>query len=479
MAKQTALPDGFLWGGAAAAHQMEGAWQEGGKGVSIADVMTAGRNGVEREITAGVLPGRNYPNHDAIDFYHRYPEDVALFAEMGFKCFRTSIAWTRIFPTGEETEPNEEGLVFYDRLFDELLHKGIQPVVTLSHFEMPYHLAEKYGGWRDRRLIGLFVRFAEVVMRRYRGKVRYWMTFNEINNQSSIHRPFEVWTNSGILYRDGENILQTLHQAVLYEMVASAKVVALGHQIDPKNRIGCMLAMIPFYPYTCSPADALAAQTAMQHRLFHYGDIHVFGTYPAYTASFLRQNDIVLDFTDEDRRILAEGRVDFIGFSYYMSDTISSREVPSSTRVAPRIWKAKNPYLQANDWGWQIDPEGLRYSLRLLYERYKLPLFIVENGVGSYDQVEPDGIHDQAHIDYLKAHIEQMKLAVLEDEIPVIGYTPWGCIDLVSAGTGEMEKRYGFIYVDKDNQGNGTLARQRKDSFYWYQKVIASNGDQL
>lgn len=479
MAKLTTLPDEFLWGGAVAAHQLEGAWQEGGKGVSIADVMTAGRNGVEREITAGVLPGRNYPNHDAIDFYHRFPEDVALFAEMGFKCFRTSIAWTRIFPTGEENEPNEEGLAFYDRLFDELLNKGIQPVITLSHFEMPYHLAEKYGGWRNRRLIDLFVRFAEVVMRRYRGKVRYWMTFNEINNQASIHRPFEVWTNSGILYRDGENILQTLHQAVLYEMVASAKVVALGHQIDPENQIGCMLAMIPFYPHTCSPADALATQTAMQHRLFHYGDIHAFGTYPAYTASFLRQNDIVLDFTEEDRKILKEGCVDFIGFSYYMSDTISSKEVPNSTKVAPGIWKAKNPYLQANDWGWQIDPEGLRYSLRLLYEHYKLPLFIVENGVGSYDQVEPDGIHDQAHIDYLKAHIEQMKLAVLEDEIPVIGYTPWGCIDLVSAGTGEMEKRYGFIYVDKDNQGNGTLARQRKDSFYWYQKVIASNGNQL
>lgn len=476
--KQT-MPADFLWGGAVAAHQIEGAWDVDGKGISIADVMTAGANGVARRITQGVCPGENYPSHEAIDFYHHYKEDIRLFKEMGFKCFRTSIAWTRIYPTGMETQPNEAGLAFYDDLFDTLLENGIQPVVTLSHFEMPYALVEKYGGWRSRELIGLFVRFAETVMRRYCGKVRYWMTFNEINNQSNIHDPREVWTNSGIRYREGEKIEQTLHQAVLYEMIASAEVVRLGHEIDPQNKIGCMLAMIPYYPHTCSPADQLATQTAMQHRLFHYGDLHAFGEFPVYTEQFLRENDMTLDFTQQDKETLKNGCVDFIGFSYYMSDTISAVEVPGAKKVGEGIYKVPNPYLKANPWGWQIDPEGLRYSLRLLYDRYHLPLFIVENGVGCYDKVEPDGIHDQGHIEYLRAHIEQMKKAICEDGIPVMGYTPWGCIDLVSAGTGEMEKRYGFIYVDKDNAGNGTLERRRKDSFAWYQKVVASNGNQL
>ena len=473
------LPDDFLWGGAVAAHQIEGAWDADGKGVSIADVMTAGANGVARRITQGICPGENYPSHEAIDFYHHYKEDIQLFKELGFKCFRTSIAWTRIYPTGMESEPNEAGLQFYDDLFDTLLANGIQPVVTLSHFEMPYALVEKYGGWRSRELIPLFVKFAETVMRRYRGKVRYWMTFNEVNNQSNIHDPREGWTNSGILYQPGENVEQTLHRAVLYEMVASAEVVRLGHEIDPQNKIGCMLAMIPYYPHTCSPADQLATMTAMQHRLFHYGDLHAFGEFPAYTAQFLEENGIMPDITDADRATLKQGCVDFIGFSYYMSDTISAVDLPGAKKVGEGIYKVPNPNLKANPWGWQIDPEGLRYSLRLLYDRYHLPLFIVENGVGCYDKVEPDGIHDTGHIEYLRAHIEQMKKAVCEDGIPVMGYTPWGCIDLVSAGTGEMEKRYGFIYVDKDNAGRGTLARRRKDSFAWYQKVIASNGDQL
>ncbi len=473
------LPKDFLWGGAVAAHQLEGGYDKGGKGVSIADVMTAGANGVDRRITDGVIPGENYPNHEAIDFYSRYPEDIKLFAEMGFRCFRTSIAWTRIFPNGDDAEPNEAGLLFYDRLFDELKKYDIEPVITLSHFEMPYHLVKAYGGWRSRRLIDFFVRYAETVMTRYKDKVKYWMTFNEVNNQGTNYVPWTGWTNSGILYQKEEDVQTVLQQAVHYEMVASAKVVKLGHAINPDFKIGCMLAMVPFYPRTCSPEDMLASQVAMEHRLFYYGDLHVFGEYPAYMKAFQKNHGITLDITAEDLKCLKEGCVDYIGLSYYMSNTVSRKEVENSQKVAEGFYTAKNPYVTASDWGWQVDPKGLRYSLNLLHQRYHLPLFIVENGFGAYDKVEADGIHDPYRVDYLRQHIIEMKKAVAEDGIPVMGYTPWGCIDLVSAGTGEMEKRYGFIYVDKDNNGKGTLDRRKKDSFDWYKKVIESNGEAL
>ena len=473
------IPHDFLWGGAVAAHQLEGGYDKGGKGISIADVMTAGANGRDREITRGILPDRYYPNHEAIDFYTRYREDIRLFAEMGFKCFRTSIAWTRIFPNGDESEPNEEGLKFYDSLFDELLKYNIEPVITLSHFEMPYHLVEKYGGWRDRRLIGFFVRFATTVMERYKDKVKYWMTFNEINNQSSVQNAWGGWTNSGILYREDEDVQTVLQQAVHYEMVASAMAVKAGHEINPDFQIGCMLAMVPFYARTCSPQDEIAAQIAMEHRLYYYGDLHVFGEYPAYMNAFREERGMKLDITEEDLEYLRQGCVDYIGISYYMSSTISSVETEDSTKVADGFYVARNPYVQKSDWGWQIDPQGLRYSLNLLYQRYHKPVFIVENGFGAYDRLENGEVHDTYRIDYLRRHIVEMKKAMFSDGVPVMGYTPWGCIDLVSAGSGEMEKRYGFIYVDKDNQGRGTLERRKKDSFAWYKKVIESNGEIL
>lgn len=477
MKKQT-LSDNFLWGGAVAAHQLEGGYDKGGKGLSIADVMTAGAHNVEREITDGIIEGKNYPNHEAIEFYTHYKEDIKLFAEMGFKCFRTSIAWTRIFPNGDELEPNEEGLKFYDDLFDELRKYNIEPVVTLSHFEMPYMLVKNYGGFRNRKLIDFFVRFAEVVMKRYKDKVTYWMTFNEINNQGSADK-WSSWTNSGIIYREDEDLQTVLQQAVHYEMVASAKVVKLGHEINPDFKIGCMLAAVPYYPHTCSPDDMLAAQVAMEHRLYYYGDIHVFGKYPAYMTAFQNTRGMKLDITEEDLEVLKEGCVDYIGLSYYMSNTISSVETEGSRKVADNIYVAKNPYVKASDWGWQIDPKGLRYTLNLLHQRYHVPLFIVENGFGAYDKVEEDGIHDPYRVEYLKVHIEEMKKAIKDDGVDVMGYTPWGCIDLVSAGTGEMEKRYGFIYVDKNNKGEGTLERRKKDSFDWFKTVIETNGEVL
>lgn len=469
------MREGFLWGGAVAAHQLEGAYREGGKGISVADVMSAGANGVERQITDGVLEGVNYPNHEAIDFYHHYKEDIALFAEMGFKCFRTSIGWTRIFPNGDEEEPNEEGLKFYDDLFDECLKYNIEPVVTLSHFEMPYGLVKKYGGWRSRKLINFFVRFAEVCFKRYGKKVKYWMTFNEINNQAEYRSKFAMFTNSGIVVSENENAELLMYQAAHYELVASAKAVKLAHEINPDLLVGCMIAFNPIYPYSCNPKDVMKGYKAMDME-FYYADVHCRGAYPKYMDFYFNQKHYDLDRTEEDYQALKEGTVDYIGFSYYMSHAIKDDEYENYEFHHDFV---KNPYVEASEWGWQIDPEGLRYSLNWMYDRYQKPMFIVENGFGARDEIVDGEIHDDYRIDYLRKHIQAMKAAVELDGVDLMGYTPWGCIDLVSAGTGEMEKRYGFIYVDKDNKGNGTLKRMKKESFTWYHKVIKSNGEIL
>ncbi|MEX0381117.1 6-phospho-beta-glucosidase [Leuconostoc sp. MS02] len=469
----------FLWGGAVAAHQLEGGWQEGGKGVSVADVMTVGKPGQERAITDGVLPDVYYPNHEAIDFYHHYKEDIALLKEMGFKSFRTSIAWTRIYPTGEENEPNEAGLQFYDDLFDELLKNDIEPVITLSHFELPYNLVTKYGGFRNRKLIDLFVKFAITCFKRYQNKVTYWMTFNEINNQANYDSDFLVFTNSGLRFKPGENREEGMYQAAHNELVASARVVKLGHDINPDFQIGCMIAMGPVYPATMNPDDVLAAQKAMEKNYF-FADVHVNGEYPAFLTKYWARKGFDIDVTAQDLVDLKAGTVDYIGLSYYMSHAVKKNSETAFDDMTPQNSQVRNTYLEASDWGWQIDPKGLRYALNWFTDKYHLPLFIVENGFGAYDKVTADGaIHDQYRIDYLREHIRQMILAVVEDGVDLIGYTPWGCIDLVSAGTGEMDKRYGFIYVDKNNKNEGTLARRKKDSFYWFKAVIASNGENL
>lgn len=473
------FPEGFLWGGAVAAHQLEGGWQAGGKGVSVADVMTAGAHGVPREITKGVLPGKNYPNHEAIDFYSHYKEDVKLFAEMGFKCFRTSIAWTRIFPNGDDANPNEAGLKFYDNLFDECLKYGIEPVITLAHFEMPYHLVEAYGGFANRKCIDFFVKFAVTCFKRYKDKVKYWMTFNEIDNQSSFNNDFLMCTNSGLLLDNDLDNEAQMFQAAHYELVASALAVKEGKKINPDFKIGTMINYTPVYPATSKPEDVLLAQRVDQRRNW-FSDVQAWGYYPAGIEAYITKKGFRPDITAEDRIVLSEGTVDYIGFSYYQSMSVSSQKVSADQLTDPHEAQVKNPNLKASDWGWPIDPVGLRYSLNLLTDRYHLPLFIVENGLGAVDEVQADGsIHDPYRIDYLRAHIQEVKKAVLEDGVDLMGYTPWGCIDLVSAGTGQMSKRYGFIYVDKDDEGNGTLARSRKDSFYWYQKVIKTNGADL
>ena len=473
------FPKNFLWGGAVAAHQLEGGWQEGGKGVSVADVMTAGRHGVARQITDGVKPGLNYPNHEGIDFYHHYKEDLALFGEMGFKCFRTSIAWTRIFPKGDENEPNEAGLQFYDDLFDEMHKNGMEPVVTLSHFELPYHLVTEYGAWRNRKMIDFFVRFAQTVFERYKNKVKYWMTFNEINNQSELDVPFTAFTNSGILYEPGEDKLAVLYQVAHHQFVASALAVQKGHEINPECKIGAMLSFQPVYPFSCDPKDQLK-QIEEMHKRYFFGDVQCRGHYPAYALKEWENKGYKIAMEEEDLSIIAKGKVDYLAFSYYMSYAVSADESKMISVGGGFATAVENPYLEQSEWGWQIDPVGLRYALSTLSERYELPLMVVENGIGLNEKKGSDGvICDDERISYFAAHIEQMKKAIDIDGVDLWGYCPWGPIDLVSAGTGEMEKRYGFIYVDKDNEGKGTLAREKKKSFAWYKQVIGSNGETL
>lgn len=476
------FPKNFLWGGALAAHQFEGGVLETSKGLSVADVMTAGAHGVPRVITDGVLEGNYYPNHVGIDFYHRYKEDIAMFADLGFKCFRTSIAWSRIFPNGDETEPNEEGLQFYDNVFDELLKYGIEPVITLSHFEMPYHIAKEYGGFMNRQTVDFFVKFSEVVFRRYKDKVKYWMTFNEINNQMNYHNDIFGWTNSGAHFGDYENPEEAMYICGHHTLLASALAVKVGKEINPNFLIGNMIAMVPIYPFSCRPEDVLLASQAMHDRWF-FCDVQVRGHYPAYALKMFERKGFNIQITEEDKAILANGKVDYIGFSYYMTNVVDSQKEMadlSKTIEASNPYNVKNPFIKESDWGWAIDPIGLRYALNQFYERYELPLFIVENGFGAIDVKEEDGsVHDQYRIDYLKSHIQEMEKAINEDGVELMGYTPWGCIDCVSFTTGEMKKRYGFIYVDRNNDGSGTLERSKKDSYDWYKQVTASNGEIL
>ena len=475
------LSKDFLWGGATAANQFEGGWNVDGKGASTSDMQTAGTHTIPRKITKETIDGLNYPSHDAIDFYHRYKEDIKLFAEMGFKVFRMSIAWTRIFPNGDDKEPNEAGLKFYDDVFDELKKYNIEPLVTISHYEMPFNLTKKYNGWASRNLIDFFVNYCSVIFNRYKDKVKYWLTFNEINCGTM---PMGGYLGLGILNEGTEDFLhqndnkQIRFQALHHQFVASAKAVKLGHSINKDFKIGCMIAHMTTYPYTCNPDDILLAQKKNQLANDLCGDVQVRGEYPFFAKRYFEENNIVLDITEEDKKILKEGTVDYYTFSYYMSncESASGDEDKTSGNLLGGI---KNPYLEASDWGWQIDPKGLRYTLNELYGRYNIPLMVVENGLGAFDKVEEDGsINDDYRIEYLKDHIIQMKEAV-KDGVDLIGYTPWGCIDLVSASTGEMEKRYGFIYVDKDNAGEGTLDRKKKKSFEWYKNVIKTNGEEL
>lgn len=472
----------FLWGGATAANQCEGGWNEDGKGDSISDHMRGGSLNTPRIFDPEILADEYYPSHEAIDFYHHYEEDLALFGEMGFKVYRMSIAWSRIFPNGDDEVPNEAGLAFYDKVFDTCKKYGMEPLVTLSHFEIPYNLVKKYQGFSDSRVIDMFVHYTTTVMERYKDKVKYWLTFNEVNFASL---PFGALNVLGIRYDDAlttENPqyddMQLRFQALHHVFLASAKTVIEGKKINPNFKIGCMLAHMTFYPLTPDPEDVRLVQVFDNHLNNFCGDVQVKGVYPYFMKQYFKENDIHLNITAEDEKTLLDGKVDFYSFSYYSTNCISS-ESGKELSAGNLMGGVKNPYLQASEWGWQIDPTGLRYTLNKLYDRYGVPLMIVENGLGAVDTIEPDGsINDEYRIDYLRAHVIAMEESI-KDGVDLMGYTMWGPIDLVSAGTGEMKKRYGFIYVNKNNDGTGDLKRSKKKSFDWYKKVIASNGEDL
>lgn len=470
------FPEGFLWGGALAANQAEGAHLEGGKGLTTVDMIPHGPNrmavklGQEKRFSP--RDDEFYPSHGAIDFYHRYKDDIALMAEMGFTVFRTSIAWSRIYPRGDEREPNAEGIAFYRALFEECKKHGIEPLVTLCHFDVPMHLVTEYGSWRNRQMVTFFTRYARTCFEAFDGLVKYWLTFNEIN--ILLHSPF---SGAGLVFEEGEHQEQVKYQAAHHELIASALATRIAHEVNPANQVGCMLAGGNFYPYSCKPADVWAALQKDRENLL-FIDVQARGAYPAYAARVFRDKGVVLVKEPGDDEIL-QHTVDFVSFSYYASRCASADMNQGNTSEANVVKSLKNPYIEVSEWGWGIDPLGLRITINALHDRYQKPLFLVENGLGAVDEVNEQGeIEDDYRIAYLREHIQAMGDAI-EDGIPLMGYTSWGCIDLVSASTGEMSKRYGFVHVDRDDAGRGTLARRRKKSFWWYRKVIASHGEDL
>ena len=465
------FPENFLWGGAVAANQCEGAYKEDGKGLSIQDVMPQGIKGPRTE-----QPTEENLKLIGIDFYHRYKEDIKLFAEMGFKVFRLSIAWSRIFTKGDETEPNEAGLTFYDKVFDECHKYGIEPLVTLSHYETPLYLAEHYDGWINPKMIEFYLNYVKVVFERYKSKVKYWLTFNEIN--SILNSPF---MSGGIATPKEELTESQLYQAIHHEMVASAAAVKLGHEINPECKIGCMILSMPVYPLSPDPNDVIKAmEESHQHDMFT--EIHVRGEYPGYMKRYMREHTIEVKFAPGDEEIL-KNTVDFISFSYYVSVCATADEEKNIRGEGNLLGGVPNPTLKASEWGWQIDPQGLRYILNYFWDKYRKPLFIVENGLGARDQLVDDGkggktVNDDYRIEYMRDHLLQVEEA-LKDGVEIMGYTSWGCIDLVSASTAQLSKRYGFIYVDRNDDGSGSLKRYKKKSFDWYKHVIETNGKSL
>lgn len=468
----------FLWGGATAANQCEGGYNEDGRGLANVDVCPTG------EDRTAVITGKlkmfdfddkhYYPAQTGVDMYHNYKEDIKLFSEMGFKVYRMSIAWSRIFPKGDEETPNEKGLQFYENIFKECKKYKIEPLVTITHFDCPMHLIEKYGAWRNRKMIDFYEKLCNVIFRRYKGLVKYWLTFNEIN--MILHAPF---MGAGICFEEGEDVEKVKYQAAHHELVASAIATKIAHEVDPNNLVGCMFAAGSVYPYSCNPNDVWEA-TKLDRENYFFVDVQARGKYPNYTLKYMEQKGITPEMEPGDIELLKKHTVDFISFSYYNSRCVTTDENTDDVAEGNIFKSAKNPYLTYSQWGWPIDPLGLRITLNHVYDRYEKPLFIVENGLGAKDIVDENGyVEDDYRIDYLREHIKAMHDAVSIDGVDLLGYTTWGPIDLVSAGTGEMEKRYGFIYVDRDNRGNGSLRRTKKKSFDWYKKVIASNGEDL
>lgn len=472
-----AFQQGFLWGGATAANQCEGGFEEGGRGLANVDLCPAGENRFSvicgKNVSLQFEDGVKYPAKEGIDHYHHVEEDIRLLGEMGFKVYRFSIAWTRIFPNGDEETPCEEGLKFYEKIVTECEKYQIEPLVTISHFDCPVGLIKKYGGWKNRQMISDYLKLCKVLFERFRGRVRYWLTFNEIN--MILHAPF---MGAGLYFEDGENEERQKYQAAHHELIASALAVEMAHNIDENNLVGCMFAAGSTYPHTCNPEDVWAAKKIEQEE-YLFVDVQVRGYYPNYGKKRLINKGCFPKMEKDDEIILKNGTVDFVSFSYYNSRCIA-KNMEKDKAEGNLFATVKNPYLKESEWGWPIDPLGFRITLNEVYDRYQKPLFVVENGLGAVDKLEENGeIEDDYRIGYLRSHIQAMYDAVTEDGVDLLGYTTWAPIDLVSASSGEMKKRYGFLYVDKHDDGSGTGARKKKKSFHWYQKVIKTNGEDL
>ena len=469
----------FLWGGSIAAHQCEGAWNVDGKGIGIMDLVTSGSCEVPREICKDIEGGKRYPSHEGIDFYHRFKDDIALFGEMGFKALRISIDWSRIYPNGDDEEPNKKGIEYYQSVVDELLKNGIEPIVTLYHFEMPVNLVRKYGSWTNRKVIDFYLKYCKTMFEALKGKVKYWVTFNEMNHIDPQTEASDIFTYiiAGLKFSEMVEKKQTLATIGYNMTLAGVKAVELAHEIDPNNKVGCVFGLTPVYPINCNPVNVMNAFKEMD-RDFYQIDAMCNGCFPKYKLKEYKDSDIQLEISNEDKESFYNGKLDFIGLNYY-STSVAHYEGDDNGEET-LFGGVQNPYLEKSKWGWSIDPIGLRYLLNYVYRRYELPIIVSENGLGAMDKVEADGsINDDYRIDYLNQHLIQLKKAAEEDGVECFGYLMWGPIDLVSATTGEMKKRYGFIYVDKQDDGTGDYSRKKKKSFDWYKEVIESNGESL
>ncbi len=478
----TGFPKDFLWGGAVAACQIEGAYDVDGRGLSTSDIhrydKEMDRAHIEKEgggTLAQIKAAMNdeegyYPKRYGIDFYHTYKSDLALLKEMGFKAFRTSISWSRIFPKGDEEEPNEKGLQFYDALIDEIIKDGMEPVITMSHYDIPLYLVTEYGGFANRKVAEFFVRYAKVLLKRFKGKVKYWIVCNQVNLVPTVQ-----FGSLGI-YDDQttpDKMEELMYQAVHNQFVACAKIKKLASSIDPNAVLGTMIADGTLYPATCKPEDIV--MTMQKNRMqYFFTDVQLRGEYPVYALHYFEEKGIHLDITPEEEQLLKDNTLEFLAISYYYT------RICDSTKNSMKPFEGEqNPYLKPTPWEWRADPLGLYNTLSQLSDRYQIPIMIAENGLGAIDTVEEGGsIHDVYRIEYLREHIMQMKRAIL-DGADVFAYLSWGPIDIVSSSSAEMSKRYGYIYVDLDDYGQGSGKRIKKDSFYWYKEVISSNGEKL
>lgn len=466
------FPKDFLWGSAISSSQSEGAWNHDGRGPSVYDYMPVGKSRYEDFLQHTYQDDTFFPNRKGIDFYHTYKEDIKLLAEMGCKAFRFSVSWSRIYPTGLEEKPNKKGIQFYENMIDELISYHIEPVVTILHYDIPLYLVEHYNGFASREVVDLYVKYAKTLFSYFKNKVKYWITINEIN----IMRYCPL--DAGI--KDcPDNDLQIIFQSAHHQFIASAKAVIALHQMIPKAQVGMMLGYEPAYAKTCHPSDVLLAEKSESELLF-FSDVQMLGYYPKTMQHYFKKNNIHIHMEDNDKQILYQGRCDFLAFSYYSSavcsHSLSDQEKATRGNI---IYGIDNPYLTKTQWGWTIDAMGLQTSLIRLYQKYHKPLFIVECGIGVKESKKNDAmIEDDYRIAFFKEHLKQVKEAI-DLGIEVMGFLTWSPIDMPSAATGELEKRYGFIYVDADSQGNGSYQRSKKKSFSWYQEIIKTNGFDL